>query len=264
MKSPQSKTWSQKSHASPCRPGSFFSKSKISHLEGFHSSHLWWFFFHLSCKKTRNDAVGNSNRDGCKYWNIRHKYHCWDPQRWRNLFFDDEKTTAGPFDIWKMARWIDMKKPCVFSPRFFFGTPPSSQLTFFCWEGISCCWIWRLMVKCLVSGRILLGAETLRFPWLTWVNVWSWKGLSQVPPCTTCFLDPRIFDVCMFGDGNWRNTNQLGKKKDTEGFPSLPNCLLRFGFLSRIFLGSNAISPVFFWGDLFLFRFFFVQVLINV
>ena len=46
------------------------------------------------------------------------------------------------------------------------------------------------------------------------------------------------------------------EKKDMEGFPSLPNCLLRFGLLSRIFWGSNAISPgIFFW-DLFLFRFF--------
>lgn len=52
----------------------------------------------------------------------------------------------------------------------------------------------------------------------------------------------KIFDVCILGMETEGTPTSLGKK-DMEGFPSLPNCLLRFGFLSRIFWGSNTISP---------------------
>lgn len=147
-------------------------------------------------------------------------------------WFDDEKPQRDHFDIWKMARWIDMLTVCIL-PRFFFGTPPSWP--FFVGKGFLCCWIWRLMVKSKVSGRILLGAETLRFPWLTWVNGWSWKGPSQVPPCTTC-LDPR-FLMCAFWGWKLKEHQPAWEKKDMEGFPTLPNCLLRFGFFQVGFFG---------------------------
>ena len=52
----------------------------------------------------------------------------------------------------------------------------------------------------------------------------------------------KIFDVCILG---WKlkEHQPAWEKKDMEGFPTLPNCLLRFGFFCRIFWGSNAISP---------------------
>ena len=128
-------------------------------------------------------------------------------------WFDDEKPQRDHFDIWKMARWIDMLTVCIL-PRFFFGTPPSWP--FFVGKGFLCCWIWRLMVKSKVSGRILLGAETLRFPWLTWVNGWSWKGPSQVPPCTTC-LDPR-FLMCAFWGWKLKEHQPAWEKKTWKVF----------------------------------------------
>ena len=145
MKSPQSKTWSKRSHASPCWPRSFFFKSKISHLEGFHPI-FGDFFSTFATNKARNGAVGNSNRDGCKYWNIRHKYHCWDPQRWRNLFFDDSmmKNHSGTIRDGKV-NWHE-KTVCIL-PSFFLWDP--TQLTFFCWEGIS------LLLDMAAYGQVL-------------------------------------------------------------------------------------------------------------
>ena len=58
--------------------------------------------------------------------------------------------------------------------------------------------------------------ETLRFPWLTWVNGWSWKGRSQVPPCTTC-LDPR-FLMCAFWGWKLKEHQPAWEKKTWRVF----------------------------------------------
>ena len=85
--------------------------------------------------------------------------------------------------------------------------------------------------RLLVSGSRVDGliSDLVRFLWRTWVNAWSWKGLSQVLPCTTCSLDPKVCVLHGFWDGSDGNPTSFGKKT-MEGFPSLPNTCSGWSF----------------------------------
>lgn len=103
--------------------------------------------------------------------------------------------------------------PYVSSPVCFFWDRPT-QLTFFCWEGISCCWIWLTMVKSLVSGRILWNSK------VSMAHVGERLELERAFSGATVHDMPgsKIFDVCILGMETEGTPTSLGKKKTWKVF----------------------------------------------
>ena len=50
---------------------------------------------------------------------------------------------------------------------------------------------------------------TIRSPWLTWANAWSWNAPSRAPPCTTCSL--ATVDGEQKCCSSWRNAVIVGE-----------------------------------------------------
>ena len=70
------------------------------------------------------------------------------------------------------------------------------------------------MVKSLVPGRILWNSK------VSMAHVGERLELERAFSGATVhdMSGSKDFDVCIFWDGNWRNTNQLGKKKTWKVF----------------------------------------------